>query len=149
LIKLGRTESQAAQGANVVEFYSNTIQSYKIATTVVPLGAAPEPADPGVRGAINPLKDKIVFREYSLSRQKINDVSPFNQQLSDSGGSPIRVVVAQSGEKYILQGNNRVFGGQEQKLQSLEGLLYTEEQWEEFSGSPFDYRGTNNPRISP
>ena len=64
---------------------------------VLPLGGVADPQDPGARGAINPLKDNIIFREYELSRKRIADVSPFSQQLSDSGGQPIRVVVADGG----------------------------------------------------
>jgi hypothetical protein len=43
LIRLGRTESQAEQGAAVVEFYSNTLQAGKMAM-MLPLGGPAIPA---------------------------------------------------------------------------------------------------------
>jgi hypothetical protein len=106
------------------------------------------PHDPGVRGTLNPAKDNILFREAKLFRRRLNKVRPFNQALSDSGGQPIRVVVGPSGEKYIMQGNHRVWGAQIDGLQAVEALIYTPDQWEALTGSPFVPRGTNNPAIS-
>jgi hypothetical protein len=105
--------------------------------------------DPGVRGSLNPTQDNIIYREYKLSRLQIEDTKPFNQALSDNGGQPIRVVVTQGGEKYIMQGNHRIYGAREQRLQNVEAIIYTPEQWEVLTESPFVPRGTNNPAIGP
>ncbi len=105
--------------------------------------------DPGMWGSINPTQDKIMFVQSELSGGGINRVSPFNQSLSDSGGQPIRVVVAESGEKYIMQGNHRIYGAKEQGLQKVEVIIYTPEQWEILTEGPFVPSGTNNPRIVP
>lgn len=107
------------------------------------------PSDPGVRGTINPVADNIIFREPVLSGRKIDATKPFNQALSDGGGQPIRVVVDSGGVKYIMQGNHRVCGAQEDSVQGVGCLLYTPEQWEEFTGMPFLSRGTNNPQVGP
>jgi hypothetical protein len=95
------------------------------------------PTDPGVRGTINPVTDNIIFREPLLSARKIAAVNPFDQARSDAGGQPIRVVVDSSGVKYIMQGNHRVCGAQEDGVQSIGCLIYTPEQWQEFTGMPF------------
>jgi hypothetical protein len=109
---------------------------------------AGDPTDPGVRGTINPAGDNIIFREPVLSARKIDAVKPFDQAQSDSGGQPIRVVVS-GGVKYIMQGNHRVCGAQEDGVQSVGCLIYTPEQWQEFTGMPFLPWGSNNPNIGP
>ena len=145
---LGADEREADRWGRVADINAQTAAGYKLAI-ILPVGQSPNPADPGMRGNINPMKDRIVFREYSLSRERIEGVSPFSQALSDAGGQPIRVVVTPSGERSIMQGNHRVYGAQEQGLQSIEGIIYTPEQWESLAGSPFVLRGTNNPKITP
>jgi hypothetical protein len=107
------------------------------------------PADPGVRGTIDPSRDDILFREPILSTARINATRPFNQALSDAGGQPIRVVVMADGTKTIMQGNHRAYGAQLDGVDSVEVLLYTPEQWEAFVGFPFLPGGTNNPAIQP
>jgi hypothetical protein len=105
--------------------------------------------DPGVLGTINPAKDELMFVQTELSSSRIDSVSPFNQSLSDAGGQPIRVVVTQSGQKYIMQGSHRTVGAREQGLQSIRVMLYTPEQWEVLTEAPFSVRATNNPLILP
>jgi len=105
--------------------------------------------DPGVRGAIDPVRDNIVFREPVLSKARIDATRPFNQALSDGGGQPIRVVIGVGGDKTIMQGNHRVYGAQVDVLDIVEVLLYSPEQWEALVGFPFQPGGTNNPAIQP
>jgi hypothetical protein len=59
------------------------------------------------------------------------------------------VVVGSNNEKYIMQGNHRIRGAQMDGIQSVEGILYTPEQWEAFTGWPFQPGGTNNPPLGP
>ncbi len=107
------------------------------------------PTAPGVWGKINPAKDDIVFRERELQRSRINALRPFDQTLSNGGGQPIRVVVGKSGEKYIMQGNHRIYGAQIDGLQEVEAIVYTPEQWEALTGSPFTLHGTRQPKLRP
>jgi hypothetical protein len=102
--------------------------------------------DPGVRGTINPSKDDIVFREYQLDAAKVDRYKPFDQARSDAR-QPIRVVITRDQKKYIMQGNHRVAGAQEDSLESVGAILYSPEQWEAFTGLPFLPGGTNNPYI--
>jgi len=109
---------------------------------------ADDPADSGVRSTIDPIADNIIFREPVLSARKIDATRPFDQALSDGGGQPIRVV-DDGGAKYIMQGNHRIGGAQEDGVRSVGCLVYTPEEWQEFTGMPFLPRGTNNPNIGP
>ncbi len=104
------------------------------------------PADPGVRGTIDPVGDDIIFREYRLDGRKIDACKPFDQAQSDAH-QPIRIIVDHDAKKYVMQGNHRVAGAQEDGLRSIGVLLYTPEQWEAFTGLPFLPGGTNNPYI--
>jgi hypothetical protein len=104
--------------------------------------------DPGVRGTIDPTADTVVFREPVLSGPRIDAAKPFDQAKSDGGGQPIRVVT-HGGLQYIMQGNHRTYAAQEEGLRAVGCLLYTPEQWQEFTGMPFVPRGTNNPGIIP
>ncbi|HKI35562.1 MAG TPA: hypothetical protein VKA46_27140 [Gemmataceae bacterium] len=104
------------------------------------------PTDSGVRGTIDPIGDDIIFREFRLRGWNIDACKPFNQAQSDAH-HPIRIVVDHDGKKYVLQGNHRVAGAQEDGLRSIDGILYTPKQWEDFTGLSFIPGGTNNPII--
>ncbi len=145
---LGVNLGEAERFGQVADLTRQTAQAWKMAM-VFPPGMGSGFQDPGVRGTINPVNDNIIFRETTLRRAKIDAVSPFNQALSDAGGQPIRVVVTQADEKFVMQGNHRVRGAQAQGLQSVEGIIYNQEHWEALTGSPFLPRGTNNPAIGP
>jgi hypothetical protein len=80
----------------------------------------------------------------------IDATRPFNQARSDAR-DPIRVVVTPTGERYIMQGNHRVYGAQEDSLASIGVIIYTPAEWEQHQGIslPFVPSGTNNPTIVP
>lgn len=85
----------------------------------------------------------------SRARLKIDSVSPFNQALSDNGKQPILVVITPNGEKHIMQGNHRVYYAWEERLQNVGATIFTPQQWEIYTESPFVPRDTNNPAIKP
>ena len=103
--------------------------------------------DPGVRGSINLQDANIIYREMTLEPQQLTAVRPFDQALSDAGGQPIRAVIGDQGT-YIMQGNHRVFGATLDNLNSVDGILYTPQQWESFTGSTFNPTlGTTTPKV--
>lgn len=102
---------------------------------------------PGRRGNLDLVEDRIVFRESPLRRHQIEAVRPFNQAKSDAK-NPIRVVEGPGRLRYVMQGNHRVYGAQEDGLTQVEVLLYTEDEWEELMGLPFvPGEGTEDPEV--
>jgi RHS repeat-associated protein len=114
----------------------------------LPFGPAEPPAG-GARGTIALGDTNINFTESELSQLKIDGVSPFNQAASDAGGEPIQAVQTADGRIFVMQGNNRVKGAVQQGLPSVDGNIFTPQQWEDYTGLPFVPRGTNNPKITP
>jgi hypothetical protein len=108
-----------------------------------------DPPDLGTESPIDPFDERLHFVEDPLSRMKIEAARPFDQEKSDNGGSPMRVVVCPNGDKFIKQGDHRIYAAREDKLHSVKVLMYTPEQWEIFSEQSFDRTGSNNPRVGP
>lgn len=103
--------------------------------------------DPGVRKSINLKGTRVVYREATLSSRRIDDVRPFDQALSDRSSQPIRAVIAEDGTAYIMQGNHRVFAATLDGVEFVEGLLYTPQQWQSFTGTDFKGWGAGAPPI--
>ena len=103
--------------------------------------------DPGIPASINLQETNIVYREISLNPDQLAAVRPFDQALSDAGGQPIRAVIGDQGA-YIMQGNHRIFGATLDNVNSVNGILYTPQQWESFTGSKFNPAlGTTAPYV--
>jgi hypothetical protein len=136
------------RGYMAFELEANAIAQDAYASRGLTANAMRVQVDPGVRGAINIQEGNIVFRECSAWRPRsLAAVRPFNQTLSDAGGQPIRAVLAQE-RVFIMQGNHRVWGATLDDVNSVEGILYSPQQWESYTGLPFDPAiGTTTPPI--
>jgi hypothetical protein len=106
LIKLGRTESQAAQGANVVEFYSNTLQGYKMAMAL-PLGgvggAAPMAGVRVATGTGSGAPRMTVFRTIGKG-ERVADLINEAKTLTYTTGNEHAVVTLADGARAIVSG---------------------------------------------
>ena len=88
-------------------------------------------------------------QRFVIDIARIDAAVPFNQALSDAI-EPIRVVRTQTGELHIMQGNHRIFGAIERELRTVQAIIYTPQQWEEFSGLRFNpAQGIPGPAIGP
>ena len=109
----------------------------------------PDSPDLGIEGTIDPTDPRLVFAEDPLSRHKIAAVRPFVQELSDGGGQPIRVVLADDGGIYLKQGNHRVYAARLDGLRVVGVRIYNQEQWEASFEQSFERWGNDNPGFGP
>jgi hypothetical protein len=108
-----------------------------------------EPPDLGCVRIIDPFDPMLHFLEDPLSRAKIEAVRPFDDQASFESDSPIRIVESENGEKFIMQGNHRIYAAREDAVRHVTVKLYTPQQWWDSFEYEFKRDGNNNPMISP
>jgi hypothetical protein len=112
-------------------------------------GCDQEPPDLGCVVTIDPFDERLHFIEDPLSRTKIEAVRPFDDRASFASESPIRVVICEDGDKFIMNGNHRIYAAREDAVRIVMVKLYTPRQWEDSFEYEFKRVGNNNPMVGP
>ena len=99
--------------------------------------------DLGTFATIDPLSDRIEFREDPLSLSKIESVRPFRQDRSDQ--QPIRLVRTQDDRLLVMEGNHGVYAARLDGLAAIRAKVCRLDEWETAYGPISQRRGNNNP----